>query len=148
MQIVKLEAPELQGLEKSKAEQIKTTFEPMAKMLSEFEDRYNEVVLESEMEQELTEIEKFCQNNSNLDDSILIEELKKKAIIQERIIQNQKSQIETLTELKNTYFNQYMKSGILIAALKTDNKDLQKMINERCGHDEFLESKPIGNEPI
>lgn len=43
-QIVKLEAPELQGLEKSKAEQIKSTFEPMAKMLSEFENQYNELM--------------------------------------------------------------------------------------------------------
>ncbi len=42
--IVKLEAPELQGLEKSKAEQIKATFEPMAKMLSEFENQYNELM--------------------------------------------------------------------------------------------------------
>jgi len=43
-EIVKLEAPELQGLEKSKAEQIKATFEPMAKMLSEFENQYNELM--------------------------------------------------------------------------------------------------------
>lgn len=35
--LVKLEAPELQGLEKSKAAEIKATFEPMAKMLEEFE---------------------------------------------------------------------------------------------------------------
>jgi len=49
-EIVKLEAPELQGLEKSKAEQIKATFEPMAKMLSEFEDAYNVVVSEAEKE--------------------------------------------------------------------------------------------------
>jgi len=49
-EIVKLEAPELQGLEKSKAEQIKATFEPMAVMLSEFETQFNEVVAESEKE--------------------------------------------------------------------------------------------------
>jgi len=49
-EIVKLEAPELQGLEKSKADQIKSTFEPMAKMLSEFESQFNEIISESENE--------------------------------------------------------------------------------------------------
>ncbi len=46
--VVKFDNPELLSLEKSKAEQIKSTFEPMAKMLSEFEGKYNDVLLESE----------------------------------------------------------------------------------------------------
>ena len=49
-ELVKLDTPELQVIEKSKAEQIKATFEPMAKMLSEFEDAYNVVVSEAEKE--------------------------------------------------------------------------------------------------
>ena len=44
---VTLETPELKELEKSKANQIKMTFEPMAKMLSEFENQYNDVITES-----------------------------------------------------------------------------------------------------
>jgi colicin import membrane protein len=43
-------APELKGIEKSKAEQIKATFEPMAKMLSEFEQAYDQVIAESQEE--------------------------------------------------------------------------------------------------
>lgn len=46
--LVKLETPELQAIEQSKAEQIKTTFEPMVQMLSELEAQYSEVVAESE----------------------------------------------------------------------------------------------------
>lgn len=49
-ELMKLDVPELQVIEKSKAEQIKSTFEPMVKMLSEFEEQFNEVVLESEKE--------------------------------------------------------------------------------------------------
>lgn len=44
---MKLETPELQVLEATKADQIKKTFEPMAVMLQEFESRYNEVITES-----------------------------------------------------------------------------------------------------
>lgn len=47
MEIMKLETPELQVLEATKADQIKKTFEPMAVMLQEFESRYNEVITES-----------------------------------------------------------------------------------------------------
>lgn len=43
-----MDAPELQSIEQSKAEQIKATFEPMVQMLSGFEEAYNEVILESE----------------------------------------------------------------------------------------------------
>ena len=46
--LVKLETPELQAIEQSKAEQIKATFEPMVQMLSEFETQFNKVVAESE----------------------------------------------------------------------------------------------------
>lgn len=46
--LVKLDAPELQVIEQSKAEQIRSTFEPMVKMLAEFEQQYNEVIAESE----------------------------------------------------------------------------------------------------
>ena len=49
-EIVKFNAPELQSIEKSKAEQIKATFEPMAVMLTEFEDAYNLVIQEAEKE--------------------------------------------------------------------------------------------------
>jgi hypothetical protein len=41
-------APELQGVEKSKALQIKQTFEPMTKMLEEFENAYNGVIKEAD----------------------------------------------------------------------------------------------------
>jgi len=53
MEIVKLESPELQVIEKSKAKQIKATFEPMVKMLAEFEEVYNSVI--SEADQEITQ---------------------------------------------------------------------------------------------
>lgn len=43
-ELVKLDIPELQVIEKSKAEQIKATFEPMAEMLAEFEERYNKLM--------------------------------------------------------------------------------------------------------
>lgn len=43
-ELVKFDTPELQVIEKSKAEQIKATFEPMAEMLSEFEERYNKLM--------------------------------------------------------------------------------------------------------
>lgn len=49
-ELVSFNAPELQGIEPSKAEQIKSTFLPMAEMLTEFEDAFNEVVLESKKE--------------------------------------------------------------------------------------------------
>lgn len=47
---IELQAPELQVIEKSKAEQIRTTFKPMVKMLANFEDAYNEVMKEAEVE--------------------------------------------------------------------------------------------------
>jgi len=46
--LVKLDAPELQVIEKSKAEAIRATFEPMVEMLSQFEENYNSLVKESE----------------------------------------------------------------------------------------------------
>jgi len=49
-QLVVFNAPELEIIEESKAEQIKSTFEPMAEMLSEFEEAYNNIVAESEQE--------------------------------------------------------------------------------------------------
>jgi hypothetical protein len=49
-ELVKFDAPELSVIEKSKAEQIKATFEPMAKMLSEFEEKFNEIIKNSEKE--------------------------------------------------------------------------------------------------
>lgn len=45
--IVKFDAPELQAIEPSRAEQIRATFEPMADMLSKFEDTYNGVLEEA-----------------------------------------------------------------------------------------------------
>jgi len=55
--LVTINAPELDAIEKSKAEQIKATFEPMVVMLSEFESQFNEIVSESEKEitKEITE---------------------------------------------------------------------------------------------
>ena len=46
-ELVKFDTPELELIEKSKAEQIKHTFEPMIKMLSNFEDAYDEVIAEA-----------------------------------------------------------------------------------------------------
>jgi colicin import membrane protein len=43
-------APELGVIEKSKADKIKATFEPMVKMLKEFESAYESVITESEKE--------------------------------------------------------------------------------------------------
>ena len=48
--LVKLDAPELEGIEKSRANQIKKTFEPMVLMLAEFEAAYNEVIEMAEKE--------------------------------------------------------------------------------------------------
>lgn len=47
-EIVNFETPELLAIEKSKAKQIKETFEPMVKMLEDFEEIYNEIIMESE----------------------------------------------------------------------------------------------------
>ena len=49
-EIAILDAPELQSIEKSKAEQIKKTFEPMVQMLKEFEEAYNSVITEANEE--------------------------------------------------------------------------------------------------
>lgn len=43
-ELVSFEVPEFANIEKSKAQQIKETFEPMAIMLSEFEKRYNKLM--------------------------------------------------------------------------------------------------------
>jgi len=48
--LIKLDAPELQVIEKSKAEAIRATFEPMVAMLQEFEDAYNSIVNASSKE--------------------------------------------------------------------------------------------------
>ena len=48
--IIKLETPELQSIEKSKAQQIRETFEPMVEMLEGFEKAFTEVVNESQKE--------------------------------------------------------------------------------------------------
>lgn len=50
MKTIQLEANELNVIENSKAETIKKTFEPMAIMLSEFEDNFNEIIAESKNE--------------------------------------------------------------------------------------------------
>lgn len=52
LEIMKFDTPELQVIEKSKAEKIKATFEPMAKMLLEFEKAFEEV--KSEAGKEIT----------------------------------------------------------------------------------------------
>lgn len=49
-EIVKLNTPELEVIEESKANQIRATFEPMAKMLTEFEESYNDIITEAEKE--------------------------------------------------------------------------------------------------
>ena len=46
--LVKINAPELQNIDGSKAVQIKAVFEPMIKMLFDFEEEYNKVITESE----------------------------------------------------------------------------------------------------
>lgn len=48
--IIKFDIPELQVIEKSKAEQIKATFEPMVEMLAEFESVYNNILNEAKKE--------------------------------------------------------------------------------------------------
>lgn len=54
--LIKIDAPELGAIEKSKAETIRKTFEPMVRMLSNFEENYNIVLAESKKEitEELT----------------------------------------------------------------------------------------------
>jgi len=47
--LIKLDTPEMVNIERSKAEQIKATFEPMANMLSEFENHYNGIITEAEI---------------------------------------------------------------------------------------------------
>ena len=42
--LIKLDSPELEVIEKSRANQIKATFEPMVLMLAKFEDAYNEII--------------------------------------------------------------------------------------------------------
>lgn len=49
-ELMKIDAPELQGIEKSKAEHIRATFEPMVEMLAKFEQAYNDVIKDSEKE--------------------------------------------------------------------------------------------------
>lgn len=49
-ELIKIDTPELNGLEKSKAQKIKETFEPMAVMISEFETSFNEILNESNQE--------------------------------------------------------------------------------------------------
>jgi colicin import membrane protein len=51
--VVSLETPQFKLIEESKANQIKKTFEPMAEMLSSFEDSYNELMTLAN--QEITE---------------------------------------------------------------------------------------------
>lgn len=48
--VIKFDAPELQVLEQSKADKIKKTFAPMAKMLTGFETSYNNLIAESNKE--------------------------------------------------------------------------------------------------
>jgi len=48
--IIKMEAPELAVIEASKALQIKATFEPMVKMLEQFEGGFNDIVVKAEKE--------------------------------------------------------------------------------------------------
>ena len=54
--LMKLDVPELQAIERTKAEQIKSTFEPMTEMLAQFEERYRELmeIPEEEMTVDLT----------------------------------------------------------------------------------------------
>ena len=47
MELIKFETPELQAIEKSRAKQIKDTFEPMVKMLTDFEKSFNQIIEES-----------------------------------------------------------------------------------------------------
>jgi len=47
---IKFDAPELSSIEPSRAEMIRSTFEPMAAMLTEFESAYSEIIAESEKE--------------------------------------------------------------------------------------------------
>lgn len=50
MNELKLSTPELQNIDKSKAQEIKNTFEPMVKMLSEFENSYNDLINKANQE--------------------------------------------------------------------------------------------------
>jgi hypothetical protein len=56
MTLVKFESQELNAIEESKAKQIKAVFEPMAEMLEQFEESYNEIISNSSngIDQELT----------------------------------------------------------------------------------------------
>lgn len=62
---MKFDAPELTAIEPSKAEKIKATFEPMAEMLTSFEDAYNELMQRADVEitQEVTKDAKRLRLN-------------------------------------------------------------------------------------
>jgi len=49
-ELINLNTNELNGLESSKAEQIRSTFEPMSKMIEGFEEAFNELITESTKE--------------------------------------------------------------------------------------------------
>jgi colicin import membrane protein len=51
--LMTIDAPELEGVEVSKAKKIKETFLPMSKMLAEFEEAYNEILSAKEITPEL-----------------------------------------------------------------------------------------------
>ena len=49
-ELIKLESPELARINESRAEQIKSTFDPMVAMLSDFESAFNEIISEAKTE--------------------------------------------------------------------------------------------------
>lgn len=63
MELIKFETPELQAIEKSRAKQIKDTFDPMVKMLTDFETSFNEILEESKkgITKEVTAKAKRCR---------------------------------------------------------------------------------------
>lgn len=49
-ELIKFDAPELRVIEESKASQIRATFEPMAEMLTEFEESFNSIISDAQKE--------------------------------------------------------------------------------------------------
>lgn len=121
-QIIKFDTPELNGIEASKAEQIKAIFEPMTEMLSEFEDQYSEVISDATQE---------------IDKDVTAKAKKVRVVIS-------KVRIET-EKLRKTQKEEYLRSGKAIDGIANIIKwaiiDKEEKLKEIENHFEILAEK-------